>query len=131
MRGTFDHRRTPTLSVRCPCGTTTSVTAGGAVTCECGRRWDTSLLPEPDLRGLDRLVARSRRNRLVFLATMLLVVGALVLVGRSAPLPVTVAVFGLVWWRFCRPWWQQRRRAERTKALPSWELRPSGGGSEQ
>lgn len=105
--------------------------AGAAVTCGCGQRWDTGLLPAHDLRGLDRLVARSRRNRLVFLATMLLVAGALVLIGRSAPLPVTVAVFVVAWWRFCRPWWQQRRQAHSSRELPSWELQASYDGPEQ
>lgn len=129
MHGLFVRRNTPTLNVRCPCGTSTSVPAGGAVTCDCGRTWDTARLPEADLRGLDRLVARSRRNRLVFVATMVFVVAALVLVGRSAPLPVAVAVFGVAWWRFCRPWWK-RRRAPATSDLPTWELRSSRAGGD-
>ncbi len=122
------HRRTTRLSIRCPCGTVSSVVAGKAVTCRCGRRWDTGLLPDQDLRGLDRLVTRSRRHRLVFLVTMLLVVAALVLVGRSAPLPLTVAAFLIAWWRFCRPWWRQRRQGARTERLPHWKLPASDDG---
>lgn len=66
-------------------------------------------------------MARSRRNRLVFVATMVLVVGALLLIGRNAPLPLTGLVFAIVWWRFCRPWWR-RRRQPAVSELPTWQL---------
>ena len=117
------------LTVRCPCGTATSVPAGASVTCSCGRHFDTGDLPDADLRGLQRLVARSRRNRLVFVATMALVAAGLLLVGRSAPLPITVVVFALVWWRFCRPWWRRRRAGPVAAELPDWQL-PAKGGAE-
>lgn len=120
------HKARPRLSVRCPCGTSTSVPAGRVVDCNCGRRWDTGQLPADELAGVSRLVRRSRRRRLIFLANLLLVVGVLVLLGRSAPLPVTVAAFAFVWWRFCRPEWRRRKEAQRTVALPSWRLRSSG-----
>jgi len=68
------------------------------------------------------MVTRSRRNRMVFLATMVLVVGALLLVGRNAPLPLTGLIFALAWWRFCRPWWHQRRQPQPVGALPTWQL---------
>ncbi len=101
--------------------------AGGVVHCVCGREWNTARLPEADLRGLDRLLARSRRNRMVFLATMVLVVGALLLVGRNAPLPLAALIFALAWWRFCRPWWRQRRQAAQlVRELPTWQLIGSG-----
>ena len=110
------------LRVNCPCGASTSVAAGAALTCTCGRHWDTALLPPADLAGLDRLMTRSRRNRLVFVATMVLVVGALLLVGRNAPLPLTGVVFAVVWWRFCRPWWRRRHQPTVASDLPTWQL---------
>lgn len=123
-----DSRRTAVrLTVQCPCGTSTSVAAGDEVTCSCGRRFDTAELPDHDVRGLQRLVARSKRNRLVFLVTMAFVVLGLLIVGRSAPLPVTVAVFGLAWWRFCRPWWRRRRAGPVAGELPRWQLSAKGG----
>jgi len=120
----------PTLAVRCPCGTNSSVKAGDAVTCACGRRFDTGLLPGPDLRGLNRLVVKSRRNRVAFVATMLFVVAALMLVGRSAPLPLTLAVFVVAWLRFCRPWRRRRHQSAHVGELPSWQLPASADVSE-
>lgn len=127
MRVATTRRGAVRLSVRCPCGTATSVPAGGSIVCGCGRRFDTGDLPEQDLRGLDRLVARSRRNGLVFVATMALVALGLLIVSQSAPLPITVAVFALAWWRFCRPWWSRRRAGRVADDLPDWQLRAKGG----
>lgn len=64
---------------------------------------------------------------MVFVATMVLVVGALLLIGRNAPLPLTVLAFALAWWRFCRPWWRRRRAAQPVQGLPTWQLSSPGG----
>ena len=118
-------RRAPRLVVGCPCGTSTSVPAGAVVECPCGRRWDTADVPDQDLDGLSRVLRRSRARRLVFIANLLLVAAALVLLGRTSPALATLLA-AFVWWRFCRPEWRRRRQAQPTGSLPTWQLRSSG-----
>ena len=111
--------------VSCPCGVRTSAAAGDTVECACGRRWDTTGVPEQDLAGVSSVLRRSRARRLVFIANLLLVAAVLVVIGRSSPLLATL-VAGFVWWRFCRPEWRRRREAPKTSALPTWRLHASG-----
>ena len=116
----------PKVTVQCNCGNTLMIPYGSAHACTCGRRWDTSQIPAADYAALQRTLRTFRRNEVAFAMVALGLVAALVLVGRSAPVYVTVPVFALVWWRWFRPWWTLRKRA-RLRDLPTWTLTPSGG----
>lgn len=89
--------------------------------CACGRSWDTGRLPTEDLDAVSRLVRGARSRRLVFVLSLLLATGLLVVVGRSFPL-LAVPLTAFVWWRFCRPEWRRRRVTQRTAGLPTWQL---------
>ena len=96
---------------------------GDGFDCSCGRHWDTNQIPRRDFEAVEAVARRFRRNQAVFVATVVALVVALVILGRSAPLLVTLPVSALVWLRFFRPWWRQRRLAALAN-LPTWDLRP-------
>ena len=116
----------PRVTVQCNCGNKLLIPYGASYTCACGRRWDTAQIPAADYAALQGTLRRFRRNEAVFALLALGVVAALVLVGRSAPVYITVPAFALAWWRWFRPWWNLRKQS-RLRDLPSWTLTPSGG----
>jgi hypothetical protein len=94
--------------------------------CPCGRTWDTNQIPVEDYRAVMATVRRFRRNEIAFALVALGLAGALVLVGRTAPLLIAVPAFLLVWVRWFRPWWRLRKQ-QRLRDLPVWDLHPEGG----
>lgn len=114
--------RVPAVTVECPCGESTKVPLGEALTCGCGRRWDTAGLRADALPALRAVTRRYRRQQLAFVATFLLAVGLLAVIARSAPVAITGVAALLVWLRFARPWWRRRRQAH-LRDLPTWQLR--------
>ena len=117
---------TPRVTVKCNCGNSLLIPYGSSEACSCGRRWDTAQIPPADYAALQATLRRFRRNEAVFALVAVGVVVALVLVGRAAPVYVTVPAFALAWWRWFRPWWNLRKRA-RLLDLPTWTLTPTGG----
>ena len=116
----------PRVTVTCHCGERLMVPYGQRQTCSCGRTWDTSEISERDYEAVRAVARRFRHKELAFVIGAVAIVGALVYIGRSAPLIVTIPVFALAWARFFRPWWRQRKRAA-LRDLPTWDLTAEGG----
>jgi hypothetical protein len=113
----------PAISVRCDCGQVRAVPYRETWTCEqCGRRWNTSQIPEEQYR---RIVERVKVFKLQAVRGAILIaiaVGALSLVAGSRMLlfiPVALAVWFI--------WLVPRRRNEiraYARSLPRWDLTP-------
>jgi len=116
----------PKVTVQCECGDKLLIPYGAAQACRCGRSWDTQQIPASDYAALQATLRRFRRNEAAFVMVALGVVAALVLVGRAAPVWITVPAFALAWLRWFRPWWKARKQS-RLRDLPTWTLTPSGG----
>jgi hypothetical protein len=116
----------PRVTVKCYCGNTLLIAYGADETCACGRGWDTAQIPAADFAALRATLRRFRRNEAAFAMVALAVAAALILVGRSAPVYVTLPVFAIAWFRWFRPWWRLRKQG-RLRDLPTWTLTPHGG----
>jgi hypothetical protein len=113
----------PPINISCDCGETRLVPFGEAWTCErCGRRWDTSQIPE------DEYLARLRRMRLFRAEPLgLLALAVLVFVPLvffvSARFILLAGIAGFGFMVVYMPFW--RRRVRRAVAsAPTWELHP-------
>ena len=114
---------TPRITITCDCGERFLVPYGEHATCKaCGRRYDTTRIPESDYRAVLATRRRFRRNEAIFVLTALLVFGAAAVIARNAPLLLTVPVLIVAWLRFFRPWWRSRHES-RLRNLPKWNLR--------
>lgn len=119
-------RRPPRITITCACDAKLLVPYGERQRCECGLTWDTAQIPVADYTAVRSSARRFRKQELAFVVGAIAVAGALVYVGRTAPLLVTIPAFALAWTRFFRPWWRQRKRAA-IQGLPTWEVRPEPG----
>jgi hypothetical protein len=113
----------PPITVTCHCGEVRHVPYGETWQCErCGRRWNTTQIPADVYWGIMR---EMRNSRLVLIGAVLAlaaIFGLLaVFVSESLFLLFPVILAG--WFIFFMPLWRRRLR-RRTRALPSWELRP-------
>ena len=116
----------PRITVHCDCGESLLVPYPEAAVCACGRRWDTSQISAADYRGVLAVRRRYRRHEGAFVLTVVFLLSGLTILGRSAPLLITIPVFIVIWARFFRPWWRQRRH-KAIQGLPTWKLKPVGG----
>lgn len=115
-------RRPPRITITCACGAKLLVPYGERQRCPCGLSWDTAQIPAADYAAVRSTARRFRKQELAFVVGAIAIAAALIYVGRTAPLIVTIPVFALVWVRFFRPWWRQRKRAA-IEGLPTWEVR--------
>ena len=121
----------PRITVRCDCGAEARLHYGDRWECEqCGRRYDTSSIPEAQYREIESIV---RRYRLlgyglgVVLAALVLV---LVLQDQPFVLLATLPAILMVWFLYGRPFLRRRYRRA-IAAAPRWELRPESGPPEE
>jgi hypothetical protein len=112
----------PPITIRCECGTVHRVPYGDAVTCpDCGRRWDTSQIPEADYDGVMSDMRRYRIQAMVLgLGLGLVVVMVGVITDRPLFPLALIAMAG--WWLLYMPRWRRKVR-ERARDLPTWKLR--------
>jgi hypothetical protein len=96
------------ITVRCECGETHSVDLGDAVDCPCGRRYDTSTIPEGRFAHVRARQARGRlylQLGLIFLASAAVITGLLWgLKGLAVGIPLAC----LVWFLFLGKWYRKR-----------------------
>ena len=109
------------ITIRCDCGETHRAELGDEVECSCGRRYDTSTLPETDVFAVRRAQLRMK----LYVTLGLIFVAGLTVIGfvlwgiKGAALvgPLTA----LVWFRLLGP--PLRRHVFRGAGeLPSWKL---------
>jgi hypothetical protein len=109
------------LTVRCECGEVLSAKAGEAVTCTCGRRYDTANIPGQSVARVRATQVRLRTYaRLGFVVVILFgVLGFYV--GGLPGVAFAAALSALVWWRVVAPW-LRRRHSDELADLPSWTI---------
>jgi hypothetical protein len=113
----------PPITIRCDCGVTQLVRYGDAWTCAgCGRRWDTSQIPDDEYQGLLRRLRRYKLELVgLTLGVFAVFVPLIVFVDGSIVFLAAIAAFALVF--VYLPFW--RRRVRRAAAdAPQWELKP-------
>jgi hypothetical protein len=112
----------PPITVRCDCGTVHRLPYGDAVTCPtCGRRWDTSQIPEAEYLGVLTDMRRYRVQAMVLGSAIGLgVVVIAAITGRPLFPLALIAMAG--WWLLYMPRWRRKVR-ERARNLPTWKLR--------
>lgn len=100
------------ITVRCPCGTTTSADAGEVVTCTCGRSYDTAALPAEHLAAAGVTQRRQRvYARLGICVVGLAALGGFLISGiwgAGIALPLSC----LIWWKGVQPRWRRRAAAD-------------------
>ena len=109
------------LTLRCECGEVISAEAGEAVSCTCGRRYDTSTIPGSSVA---RVRATQVRLRLYARIGLIVVIAFGILGFLAAGLPGVAGAAGLsaiIWWRIVAPLLRRRHAAELSH-LPSWQL---------
>lgn len=113
--------RGPPITVSCKCGETRRVPYGESWQCEsCGRRWNTTQIPQEEYWGIIR---EMRRSRLQVIAVALGVVGVFGLLAAfvSESLFLFVPVVLGAWFIGFMPAWRRKIR-RRARNLPSWNL---------
>jgi hypothetical protein len=106
------------ITVRCPCGATSSAEAGDVVTCTCGRTFDTTQLDPQQLRAAEL----ARRHMQLYTRLGLGIVGLATVCGffiaswwgAGLALPFSC----LVWWKGVQPRWRRRAAAD-VAAIPT------------
>jgi hypothetical protein len=115
--------RVPPITVTCECGTRNAIPYGRTWTCEtCGRRWDTSQIPEQEYRELERAVRRYQWQAVAFAALMLAIFAPL-LVLVDIRLGITGLILFFFWAFYVRPR-QRRRILNRVLSRAQWQLTP-------
>ena len=112
------------ITIRCDCGQIERVPYGQTWTCPaCGRRYNTTQIPEQEYWGIMREMRRYRLQ-LLAVAAVLGVLLTLVLanVERQRVVPLALGVMGL-WFLVYMPRWRQKVR-RRARSLPKWQLHP-------
>jgi hypothetical protein len=110
------------ITVSCQCGRTSQAFAGQEVTCDCGRRYATTLSTQQvaALNGLQtqmRIFARLGTG-LVGLTALL----GFLLIDRWAGLAALIAA-GVLWWGVLQPIWR-RHAVARLASLPPASVSP-------
>jgi hypothetical protein len=100
------------IVVRCPCGARIEAKTGDVVTCECGRRYDTSAVDSEQVRLADLIQRRHKvYARLGLIVAGLATIGGFFVAGwwgAGLALPFSC----LVWWKGVQPRWQRRAAAD-------------------
>jgi Flp pilus assembly protein TadB len=121
----------PPISVHCECGADARLQYGERWQCEqCGRRYDTSTIPEGEYRQLESIVRRYRLFGYAFGALLAAFVLLLVLQDRPFVILASLPAILMVWFVYGRPLLRRRFRRAIASA-PRWELRPESGPREE
>jgi hypothetical protein len=112
----------PLISIRCGCGTTTSVLYPEVWTCErCRTRWDTGQIPADEYLPILREIRHLRR---VALATTMAIAGTFVALALFvSPILFVMLPIALSVWGFAYMPSRRRKLQQRAENLPKWELR--------
>lgn len=109
------------ITVRCECGETHSAKLGDAVECPCGRRYETSQVPESTFPQVREHQAKARLYVRVG-AIFLLAAGTIsFLLWGIWGAAVTVPLAGMLWFWYIRRWFM-RRYVVSPGELPTLEL---------
>jgi hypothetical protein len=113
----------PPITVSCHCGNARHVPYGETWKCDtCGRRWNTTQIPEDAYWGIMR---EMRNYRLVVIAVALgvtAVIGLLALFVAESLL-LLLPLLLMLWFIWFMPWWRRRIR-RKARSLPQWQLTP-------
>jgi hypothetical protein len=112
------------ITVKCECGEAHKANLGDAVECSCGRRYDTSAIPESTYPQIREHQAKSRlyvRVGAVFIIAVGLIAFFLWGVYAAA---VTVPLASMLWFWYIRRWFI-RRYVPSPGELPTLELEAS------
>jgi hypothetical protein len=111
------------ITVRCDCGAVEHVPYGDTWTCPtCGRRWNTTQIPEADYWGIMREMRGYRLQVLVASVVVAAVFAVLFITVGTRFLPLALLVMGF-WFLVYMPRWRKKVR-QRARNLPRWELEP-------
>jgi hypothetical protein len=112
------------ISVKCECGETHKANLGDVVECSCGRRFDTSTIPEstfPQVRE------HQVKARLYVRVGAVFVIGAGVIalfVWGIWAAAITISLAGMLWFWYIRRWFM-RRYVPSPGELPTLEVEAS------
>ena len=112
------------ITVRCECGETHKTNLGDLVECPCGRRFDTSKVPDSSFPQVREHQAKARlyvRVGAIFLLAAGL--GAFFTWGFWAA-AITVPIAGMLWFWYIRRWFM-RRYVPSPGELPTLDLEAS------
>jgi len=112
------------VTVTCDCGEKRNLAYGETWTCEkCGRRWNTSQIPEEQYAAIRRTQLRYRILPVVLGLMVAAVALFFLLTGNVFSMFFLLPISLTAWFTFIRP--VHRRRYRRAiAALPKWELHP-------
>src|SRR5262245_25649745 len=112
------------ITVRCECGETHSAKLGDVVECSCGRRYDTSQIPESTYPQIREHQAKARLYVRVG-AVFVLGVGVIAFfVWGIYAAAICVPIAGLLWFWYLRRWFM-RKFVPSPGELPTLELEAS------
>lgn len=114
------------ITVRCDCGETTYLDYGDVWTCpSCGRRWNTTQIPEAEYWGIMHQMRQYRIQ--VMSVAFAIAIGFVVLGVAMGPQVWLLAPVVITFWLLVfMPRWRRKVRAA-ARSLPTWKLRPEEG----
>jgi hypothetical protein len=121
-------RRKPKITVACECGRTEQVEYGAEYTCECGRRYTTSQIPERDYAAVVQLDRRYRLGGQLVGSFFALIFIAVALT-RPITLVAVVPSCLLAWMIYGRPFVRRRYWRAVRQLTREWKLSPTPGSS--
>jgi hypothetical protein len=113
------------ITVKCECGVVTKAMLGEAVTCTCGRAYETSKLPRD---GFGEIPNRQARIRLYVQLGIVFVGGATVLAAVLEGLrgvAIALPLSGLLWFQFFGRWLRKRWLRDAYKPSTTYQLEAS------
>jgi hypothetical protein len=115
----------PKITITCDCGEQRRLDYGEAYTCDCGRHWSTSQIPEADYAAIVAVDDRFRRAGWALLLALALIELVILLTQPLMSLIVVPAIL-LGWFMFGRPYVRSRHYKAVRALTKSWNLRPEG-----
>ena len=103
------------------CGARIPIILGEAGTCTCGAPYDSNRLPKATVEEIHRRAAAYQAKRKGFIVQVLLASLAVLVVARSAPIPITAAVALATWYWF--GWRAYRRLRQSDNPTTTYPLR--------
>lgn len=111
------------ITVRCDCGQVQYVPYGETWTCpECSKRWNTNQIPSEQYWGIMRDMRDERIKVMAFAVAIGVGFVALALSKGPAAWALAPVVVGF-WMLIFMPRWRRKLRVK-TRAIPTWQLRP-------
>lgn len=115
----------PSITLRCDCGTEGRAEFGERWTCSsCGRSYDTGQIPQADYEAIRALNRRYRVISWAIVAVMALVVLAVARTLQVIPILAGLTVVLGGWFIYVKPILHRKHRAAVGKLTRSWELSP-------